>query len=106
MTIGDANAGATDTLSITLSGPGALSGTGLSGADGSYILTGTASAITGELQSLSFTPVDGMPNTSVTTTFTLSDTSTAYATLAVNSTTSVIGRSDDYWNCVWPDDDL
>src|SRR5271156_3476787 len=57
VTIGDANAGATDTVSITLSGPGSLSGTGLSGANGSYTLTGTTAAITSELRALSFTPV-------------------------------------------------
>ena len=78
VTIGDTNAGATDTLSITLSGPGSLSGTGLSVSSGIYKLTGTAAAITSELRALSFTPVDGVPNTSVTTTFTLSDTSSAY----------------------------
>ena len=78
VTIGDANAGATDTLSITLSGPGSLSGTGLSVSSGKYTLTGTAAAITSELRALSFTSVDGVPNTSVTTTFTLSDTSSAY----------------------------
>jgi hypothetical protein len=78
VTIGDANAGTTDTLSITLSGPGSLSGTGLSGSDGSYTLAGTAAAITSELRALSFTPVDGVPNTSVTTTLTLSDTSSGY----------------------------
>jgi hypothetical protein len=39
--------------SITPSGPGSLSGTGLSGSDGSYTLTGTAAAITGELRALS-----------------------------------------------------
>jgi uncharacterized repeat protein (TIGR03803 family) len=44
-------------------------------ADDRYI---TAAAITSELRALSFTPVDGVPNTSVTTTFTLSDTSSAY----------------------------
>jgi hypothetical protein len=78
VTIGDANAGATDTLSITLSGPGSLSGTGLSVSSGNYTLIGTAAAITSELRALSFTSVDGVPNTSVTTTFTLSDTSSAY----------------------------
>ena len=78
VTIGDANAGATDTLLITLSGPGSLSGTGLSLSSGNYTLTGTAAAITSELRALSFTPVDGVPNTSVTTTFKLSDTSSAY----------------------------
>jgi uncharacterized repeat protein (TIGR03803 family) len=78
VTIGDTNAGATDTLSITLSGPGSLSGTGLSLSSGIYKLTGTAAAITSELRALSFTPVDGVPNTSATTTFALSDTSSAY----------------------------
>ena len=76
--IGDANAGATDMLSITLSSPGSLSGTGLSGSDGSYTLMGTTAAITSELRALSFTSVNGVPNTSVTRTFTLSDTSSAY----------------------------
>jgi hypothetical protein len=46
VTIGDTNAGATDTLSITLSGPDSLSGTGLSVSSGIYKLTGTAAAIT------------------------------------------------------------
>jgi uncharacterized repeat protein (TIGR03803 family) len=78
VTIGDSNAGATDMLSITLSSPGSLSGTGLSGSDGSYTLMGTTAAITSELRALSFTSVNGVPNTSVTTTFTLSDTSSAY----------------------------
>ena len=36
-----------------------------------------------------FTPVDGVPNTSVTTTFTLSDKSSAYGTPTVNSATTV-----------------
>ena len=86
VTIGDTNAGATDTLSITLSGPGSLSGTGLSVSSGIYKLTGTAAAITSELRALSFTPVDGMPNTSVTTTFTLSDTSSAVSHPVVATT--------------------
>src|SRR6202789_4325659 len=88
VTIGDTNAGATDTLSITLSGPGSLSGTGLNGSDGSYTLTGTAAAITSKLRALSFTPVD-VPNTSVTTTFTLSDTSSSGSQLPVVATTTV-----------------
>ncbi|HEY5204766.1 MAG TPA: choice-of-anchor tandem repeat GloVer-containing protein, partial [Roseiarcus sp.] len=92
VTIGDTNAGATDTLSITLSGPGSLSGTGLSGSGGSYTLTGTAAAITSKLRALSFTPVDGVPNTSVTTTFTLSDTSSAW--LATVNKTTVVTDSD------------
>src|SRR5277367_1366725 len=87
VTIGDTNAGATDTLSITLSGPGSLSGPGLSVSSGIYKLTGTAAAITSELRALSFTPVDGVPNTSATTTFTLSDTSSAVSHPVVATTT-------------------
>lgn len=78
VTIGDANVDATDKLSITFRGGGTLADgagfNGLSGSNGSYTLTGTAAAITSELAALVFTPVDGVPNTSVTTTFTLSDT--------------------------------
>ncbi|MGD0563653.1 MAG: ParB-like protein, partial [Roseiarcus sp.] len=92
VTITDANDGGTetDTLSITLSGGGALSGTGLSGSNGSYSLTGTAAAITSQLDALSFTPVDGVPNTSATTSFTLSDLSSAFATPIVDGATTVI----------------
>jgi autotransporter passenger strand-loop-strand repeat protein len=90
VTIGDANSGATDTLTITLAGGGTLSGTGLTGSNGTYTLSGTALAVTTELDALSFTPVDGVPNTSVTTTFTLSDKSNAFATATVNNTTTVI----------------
>ena len=59
-------------------------------AGGIYTLSGTAAAITSELDALVFTPVDGVPNTSVTTTFTLSDQSSAYATPTSNNTTTVI----------------
>ena len=92
VTIGDANNSGTDTdtLTITYSGGGTLSGTGLSGSSGDYTLSGTAATVTSKLRALSFTPVDGVPNTSVTTTFTLSDKSSAYPTATVNSTTSVI----------------
>src|SRR6202789_2378684 len=90
VTIGDSNAGATDMLSITLSSPGSLSGTGLSGSDGSYTLMGTTAAITSELRALSFTSVNGVPNTSVTTTFTLSDTSSAYGVDTYDSQLSTL----------------
>ena len=92
VTIGDANAGATDTLTITLGGAGGtLSGTGLSGGVGGvYTLSGTASAITTELDALVFTPKAGAPYTSSTTTFTLSDLSSAGGAPIVDSTTSVI----------------
>jgi uncharacterized repeat protein (TIGR03803 family) len=90
VTIGDTNAGATDTLSITLSGPGWLSGTGLSGSNGNYTLTGTAAAITSELRALSFTPANGVPNATVTTTFTLSDTSSSYGVYTYDSQPSTL----------------
>src|SRR3984957_18600421 len=90
--IGDANVGATDTLTITLGGAGGpLSGTGLSaGAGGVYTLSGTAAAITSELDALIFTPTAGAPNTSSKTTFTLSDLSSANGAPVVDSKTSVI----------------
>src|SRR5208282_3938098 len=62
----------------------------LSGSNGSYSLTGTAAAITGELDALTFKPVDGVANTSVTTTFTLiASDATAGTTSAANSQTTV-----------------
>ena len=92
VTIADANSGASDTLTITVTGAGGtLSGTGLTGGTGGvYTLTGTAAAITSELDALSFTPKAGSPGTSSTTNFQLSDLSSAYATAAVNTTTSVV----------------
>jgi uncharacterized repeat protein (TIGR03803 family) len=96
VTIGDANAGATDTLTITLGGAGGslADGPGFSGlttaGPGVYTLSGTASAISNELDALVFAPKAGAPNTSSTTTFTLSDQSSAYATPTADSTTSVI----------------
>ena len=92
VTINDPNNSGTDTdmLTITLAGGGSLTGNGLNGGSGSYTLTGTAATITTELRALTFTPVNGVPNTSVTTTFTLSDLSSAYATSTVDVTTSVI----------------
>ena len=90
VTIGDANSGASETLTITLSGGGGtLSGTGLSGA-GPYTLTGSAATVTSELDALVFTPTAGAPGSQTTTTFTLSDASSAYATPTVNATTTVI----------------
>jgi hypothetical protein len=88
VTIGDANAGATDTLTIELFGRGTLrDGTGFggltrigaivgesgfSGATSVYsLLNGSPQAITSELDALVFIPV----NTSVTTRFTLIDDS-------------------------------
>ena len=94
VTIADMNNGGgnSDSLSITFAAAdGSLSGAGLTGSNGSYSLTGTAATITGELRALAFTPVDRVPNTSVTTTFTLSAAdSTAKATSASNNTATVI----------------
>jgi hypothetical protein len=99
VTIGDTNAGATDTLTITLGGAGGtLSGAGLSGgAGGVYALSGTAVTITAELDALVFTPIftqkAGAPSTSSTTTFTLSDLSSAGGQPAVDTTTTVIDKT-------------
>ncbi len=90
VTIGDANPGATETLTITLSGSGGtLAGSGLTGGSGGYTLSGTAAAVTAELDALSFTPTAGQPGTSGTTTFTLADASSAFATPTVNAATTV-----------------
>ena len=93
VTITDANSGATDTLTITLSNGGSggtLSGSSLSGGSGGvYTLSGTAAAVTSELDALTFTPVAGQPGTSATTTFALSDQSTGYATPVTDSATTV-----------------
>ena len=107
VSIEDYNAGATDTLSITLSGAGGtLSGEGLSSrTNGVYALTGTASVITTELDALVFTPDAAWPNPSATTTFTLSDWSDAGSAPALDATTTVIdndcldGSSDSITMC-------
>ncbi len=89
VTIADANAGATDTLTIALIGGGALVGAGPMGPDGGYTLTGSASDITAELRALVFTPAAGAPGTQHTTTFNLTDESTATTATATDTTTSV-----------------
>jgi FG-GAP-like repeat len=96
VTIGDANAGATDTLTITVGGAGGMltDGTGFSSlmtvGAGVYRLSGAAASITSELAALVFTPTAGAPNTTSTTTFTLSDQSSAGGAPILDSTTSVI----------------
>ena len=98
VTIGDTNAGATDTLTISLSGTGGgtlTDGTTFSGLthnqDGSYTLkTDTALNVTNELDALVFKPTAGAPGSQTTTTFTLSDKSSAYSTAAVDSKATVI----------------
>ena len=67
-------------------------GTGFSGLTSSgdvYTLTGSASALTSELDALVFMPAGGQPNTSATTSFALSDASSAYKTPATDDATSV-----------------
>jgi hypothetical protein len=96
-TVSDLNAGATDKLTIALSGAsGSLADgegfSGLSFAGGVYTLNGTASAVTQELRALVFTPAVGAPNTSATTSFTLTDASSADATPAVDATTTVTNQ--------------
>lgn len=85
------NANIIDTLTIRLSGGGgALSGSGLvTNSDGSYTLTGSAAAVTAELEALTFTP-NAQANTTVTTSFSLLDTSSAVSATASDTTTSVV----------------
>jgi hypothetical protein len=95
VTIGDANSGATDTLSIQLTGGGGTLADGagftglVTGTAGLYTLTGTAAGITAELDALVFTPAAGAAGVSATTTFALTDT-TSVNTRATDSTISVI----------------
>ena len=95
-TIGDANLGATDTLTITLDGVGGTlnDGTGFTSlttvSQGVYSLSGTAAAITSELDALIFTPTAGAPDTTSKTTFTLSDQSSANPVPVIDTFTSVI----------------
>ena len=96
VTVTDRNSGATETLTITLSGTGGTltnpSSTGLTltQSNGVYSLIGTASEVTAALNQLVFTPSVNSNSATSTTTFTLSDTSSAYSTAVTNSLTSVI----------------
>jgi hypothetical protein len=95
VTIGDANAGATDTLTITLSGGGGTLAdgagfAGLSFADDAYSLTGDYSAITAELRALVFTATAGEPGATTQTDFQLTLRSSAFATPTTDTTTSVV----------------
>ena len=70
--IADSNSGATDTLTITLSGGGGtLAGPGLSGT-GPYTITGTPAAVTSQLQALVFTPAKPSAGTGTTPPVTVS----------------------------------
>jgi len=89
--ISDGNAGATDTLTIGLTGTGGtLSGAGLTtNPDGTYTLGGASlSTITSELDALSFTPTAGAAGSPSTTGFTLTDQSSA-GTSAADTATAV-----------------
>ena len=83
-------------LTITLGGAGGTltDGAGFSSLTtvgaGFYRLSGTAAAITSELNALIFAPTASAPNTSSTTTFTLSDQSSAGGAPVVDATTTVI----------------
>lgn len=92
VTISDPNANATETLTISLAGAGGTlsGGSGLVQAGNGYTLTGSAGAVTTALDALTFTPAAGAPNTSSTTTFTLSDVSSAFPTPTTNATTTVV----------------
>ena len=85
-TVTDPNGGATDSLTIVVSGGGTLSGAGLISAGGVYGLSGTAAAVTSTLDGLVFTPGSGGPNSSSTTSFTLTDSSSVSSTAATAST--------------------
>lgn len=92
VTLDDAIAGATDVLTIKLTGDGGTlaDGSGFSGltptpTPGVFTLSGTAAAITSELDAVVFTPA-----AAGTTNFTLSDANAAGATMAVDNTTSVV----------------
>ena len=87
--LADPNRG-TDTLTIMLeNGGGTLAGTGLVvNTDGSYTLSGSAATVTQQLDALSFTPTAPPAGTSATTTFVLSDATSA-GTSVTDAGTSV-----------------
>ena len=92
VTIGDANANGTDTLTITVGGAGGtLSGTGLSRRNRRRLhAVRNGGRDHQRARRPVFTPKAGAPNTTSTTTFTLSDLSSAGGAPVVDSTTSVI----------------
>ena len=92
VTIGDANAGALDSLSIALTGGGALAGPGLTSVSpGIYALAaGSAADVSTALQALVFTPAPGAPDTTATTTFALTDNSS----VGTSATTSGFSVAD------------
>jgi hypothetical protein len=92
VTISDPNIATTDSLSIQVTGAGGTlaDGAGFNGltasAPGVYLLSGTAAAITSELDALVFTPSAG----SGTTNFTLTDTTSVGTRASVANTTVTV----------------
>ena len=90
VTIGDRNSGATE---VAGHHAGRWWHAGRHRADrrnGSYQLTGTAASVTSALDALVFTAALGPPLAGATTRFTLTDKSSAAATVTTDSTASVI----------------
>ncbi len=94
-TIGD-DAGQTETVTITLTGPGSLTeasgypgGFSFNLVSGVYTDSGTTAQVNNDLQALVFTPEVGSPGVSITTGFSIGDTDTIGLT-AADSTTSVV----------------
>jgi hypothetical protein len=89
--VGDGSDGGanTDTLTITYSGGGTLSGTGISGTSGNYTLTGTAAQITAALDALAYTPPSLINPANATTTFTLTVSDPVAGTSATDTSTTL-----------------
>ena len=96
VTIGDANFGQTETLTISLpSANGTLTNLGGGGyANGVYTDVGSAAALTRDLEALVFNPAPHQvdPGATVTTVFTITDTDTASAQ-TTNGATTVIATT-------------
>ena len=66
------------------------------GTAGVYTLAGSAATITADLDALSFQPATGSADSNTTTTFTLSDLSSA-GTSASNNSITVTDTNEDDW---------